>query len=153
MKLYDILTPLKIFPLKVYLIEIICLEYQINLAEFLYLVILRGSIYLYLYVSGPISLSTTNAEPSFEILRNLSISASVSLLSGFERNDTLVYTYTLQFNSTPESLTTTSDDSIIFNSAFTCDTCYRVSYFVENCVDGNGTLYSNYFILPGIYHS
>lgn len=101
------------------------------------------------YVSGPVSVSATDADPSFNILRNLSISASVSLLSEFERDDTLMYTYTLEINSTSEPPITTSIDSLIFDNTFTCDTCYRVSYSVDNCAGGSGTLNSNYFILQG----
>ena len=73
------------------------------------------------------------------------ISVNAILLSQFERNDTLFYTYTLEYDTFSESSTPTQDNNYTFMTDFTCDVCYRVSYSAENCAGGSGTISSRNF--------
>ena len=99
---------------------------------------------IFIYLLDPVSLSNTNDKISFQILNDLSISVNATLLSQFERNDTLKYTYTLDDDTSPET-NSTPDNSYTFMNKFTCDVCYRVSYSVENCAGGSGAVSSGKF--------
>ena len=92
-------------------------------------------------------MSDTNANISFQILENSKISVTAILLSQIERNETLNYTYTLDYDTSSEISSPTQDDSYTFVQEFTCDVCYRVSYSAENCAGGSGTISSGYFEL------
>ena len=98
-----------------------------------------------MYLLEPVSLSDTNANISFQILENLSISVNATLLSQIERSDTLYYTYTLDYNALSETSSPIQDNSYTFMNKFTCDVCYRVSYTAKNCAGGSGTVSSGKF--------
>ena len=99
------------------------------------------------YFLAPVSLSDTTANISFQILENSRIFVNAILLSQIERNETLNYTYTLEYDTTSEISSPTQDDSYTFVNDFTCDVCYRVYYSAENCAGGSGTISSEYFEL------
>ena len=92
-------------------------------------------------------MSASNARISFQILENSRISVNATLLSQIERNETLNYTYTLEYDTTSETSSPTQDSSYTFVNDFTCDVCYRVSYSAENCAGGSDAISSGYFEL------
>ena len=97
-------------------------------------------------------MSDTNTIITFQILKNSSISVNAILLSQFERNDTLFYTYTLEYDTSFVTSSPTQDNSYTFMTDFTCDICYKVSFTAENCAGGSGTVSSGYFGLQSKYN-